>query len=68
LPSLTDYILIYQNAPFIEHHEKMSDGRWTHNAADGIEDVLRIASIEIELSLSEIYDRVEFEENLNANE
>ncbi len=46
----------------------MSDGRWTHNAADGIEDVLRIASIEIELSLSEIYDRVEFEENLNANE
>jgi len=69
LPALTDYILIYQDAPFVEHHEKMSDGRWTHNAADGIEDVLRIASIEIELSLCEVYDRVEFEEeNLNADE
>ncbi len=62
LPSLTDYILIYQNAPFIEHHEKMPDGRWTHNVAEGIENVLRIASIETELSLNEIYDRVEFEE------
>jgi len=62
LPSLTDYILIYQNAPFIEHHEKMSDGRWTHNAAEEIDNVLRIASIKTELSLSEIYDRVEFEE------
>jgi Uma2 family endonuclease len=69
LPSLTDYVLIYQGAPFIEHHEKQSDGRWTHNAADGIDDVLRIDSIEIELSLNEIYDRVEFaEENLNENE
>ncbi len=62
LPSLTDYILIYQNTPFIEHHEKQSDGRWLHNAADGITDSLRIASIEIELKLEEIYDRVEFEE------
>ncbi len=60
LPSLTDYVLIYQDAPFIEHHEKQADGRWTHNAADGIDDVLRIVSIEIELSLREIYDRVEF--------
>jgi Uma2 family endonuclease len=68
LPSLTDYVLIYQDAPFIEHHEKQSDGRWTHNAADGIDDVLRIVSIEIELKLREIYDRVEFEENVNANE
>jgi len=60
LPSLTDYILIYQDAPFIEHHEKQPDGRWTHNAADGIEDILRIPSIEIELNLREVYDRVEF--------
>ncbi|MBA4124967.1 MAG: Uma2 family endonuclease [Acidobacteria bacterium] len=62
LPSLTDYVLIYQDAPFIEHHEKQPDERWTHNAADGIDDVLRIPSVEIELNLREIYDRVEFKE------
>ena len=60
IPSLTDYILIYQDSPFIEHHEKVSDGRWVHNAFDGIEDVLRIPSIDCEVPLSEIYDRVEF--------
>ncbi len=64
LPSLTDYVLIYQDAPFVEHHEKQPDERWTHNAADGIDDVLRIVSIEIELSLREIYDRVEFAEEM----
>ena len=47
----------------------MPYGRWTHNAADGLEDILRISSIEIELSLSEIYERVEFEEkNLEERE
>lgn len=64
LPSLTDYVLIYQDAPFVEHHEKQPDGRWTHNAADGIDDRLQIDSIEIELSLREIYDRVEFAEEM----
>lgn len=60
LPSLTDYVLIYQDAPFIEHHEKQPDGRWIHNASDGLEDFLRINSIGIEIVLREIYDRVEF--------
>jgi len=63
LSSLTDYVLIYQDTPFIEHHERQADGRWMHNAADGIDDVLRIYSIEIELNLREIYNRVKFEEN-----
>lgn len=60
LPSLTDYILIYQDAPFIEHHEKQADGRWIHNASDGLDDFLKMNSIGIEISLREIYDRVEF--------
>lgn len=60
LPSLTDYILIYQDAPFIEHHEKQPDGRWVHNAFDGIDDTMRIPSIGCGISLREVYDRVEF--------
>lgn len=61
LPSLTDYVLIYQDTAFIEHHEKQPDNRWVHNAADGLDDFLRIDSVELEISLQEIYDRVEFE-------
>jgi Uma2 family endonuclease len=59
IPSLTDYILIYQDVAFIEHHEKQGDGRWVHNVFDGLQDTLRIPSIECEISMAEIYDRVE---------
>lgn len=59
LPTLTDYVLIYQDVPFIEHHERQADGRWVHNAFDGLNDIFRIPSIECEIPMSEIYDRVE---------
>ncbi|MGQ0542269.1 MAG: Uma2 family endonuclease [Blastocatellia bacterium] len=60
IPSLMDYVLIYQDSQFIEHHEKASDGRWVHIAFDGIDDIFRIPSIECEIPLTEIYDRVDF--------
>ncbi len=66
IPSLTDYILIYQDSPFIEHHEKTEDGRWVFNAFDGLEDTFRIPSINCEIPLAEIYDRVEFSETETA--
>lgn len=59
ISSLTDYILIYQDSPFIEHHEKSDDGRWMFNAFDGLDDVFRITSIECEIPMAEVYDRVE---------
>jgi Uma2 family endonuclease len=60
ITTLTDYILIYQDSPFIEHHEKTDDGRWVFNAFDGLDEVFSITSIECEIPLIEIYDRVEF--------
>ncbi len=59
IPSLTDYILIYQDIAFIEHHEKQDDGRWVHNVFDGLGDSLNIPSIDCEIPMAEIYDRVE---------
>ncbi len=57
--SLTDYILVYQDIAFIEHHEKHDDDRWVHNVFDGLQDTLRIPSLECEIAMAEIYDRVE---------
>ena len=59
VPSLTDYILIYQDVAFIEHHEKQADGRWVHNVFDGLDDTFRISSIDCEVPMREIYDRVD---------
>ncbi len=60
IESLTDYILISQNNPAIEHFQKQSNGEWEKTEIEGIESILRVASIECEISLSELYDLVEF--------
>lgn len=60
IKSLTDYILISQNNPTIEHFQKQSSSEWKKTEIEGIESVLKIASIECEISLTELYDLVEF--------
>ena len=62
LPSLTDYILIFQDVPFVEHYEKQADGRWAHTAYDGLGSMLRIHSIGCEIPMREVYDRVDVPE------
>ncbi len=58
--SLTDYILIYQDVAFAEHHAKNDEGKWEHNGFDGLGDTFRIPSINCEIPMTEIYDRVDF--------
>ncbi len=58
--SLTDYILISQANPAIEHFQKKSSGEWEKSEIEGIEFVLKIDSIECAISLTELYDLVEF--------
>lgn len=59
--TLTDYILVSQDKPFVEHFTKQADGKWLYQSYGAIEDFLKIETIECELSLREIYDRVEFD-------
>jgi Uma2 family endonuclease len=57
--TLTDYILVSQDKPFVEHFTKQSDNNWIYRSYSALDDDLKIESIECELSLREIYDRVE---------
>ena len=57
--TLTDYILVSQDRPFVEHFYKEPDGRWLYQSFNQISDELVLDSIGIALSLSEIYERVE---------
>lgn len=56
--TLTDYILITQEYAFVEHYIRQDDGNWLYRSYGDIEDVLKIETIDCELSLREIYDRV----------
>lgn len=62
LQSLTDYVLIYQDVPVVEHYEKADGGKWVINVVEGLNNTLQIPSIECEIAMSEIYDRVDMSE------
>lgn len=60
IESLTDYILISQDKPLIEHFQKQSNGKWDKTEFEGLETTFEIGSIECEISLAELYELVEF--------
>jgi len=60
LESLTDYLLVAQDKPRIEHYSRQPDGQWLYSVADGLDARMGIATIGCALHLAEVYDRVEF--------
>ncbi len=62
-PSLTDYLIVAQNRPSIEHFAQQENGQWVI-AASAVElsESVHITSIKCALQLAEVYDRVEFPE------
>ncbi len=60
LESLTDYVLISQDAPRIEHYARMPAGGWHYVPARGLEAVLSLPAIGCELRLADVYARVPF--------
>lgn len=62
LGSLGEYVLISQEKAAVEQYIKREDGNWIFRATVGLESSVNFTSIETALSLQEIYDLVEFEE------
>src|SRR5438445_8419289 len=61
-PTLTDYVLVSQEMPLIEHFERQADGSWTLRIYQGIEESFKIKSINCTLKLSDVYARLVFPE------
>jgi Uma2 family endonuclease len=60
IESLKYYILVAQKEPRVEVLEQRPDGSWIHRASSGLQAVLQLPAIGVELPLAEIYDRVDF--------
>ena len=58
LESLTDYLLISQSKPIIEHFTRQPDERWLLSTYKGLEAVAAIPSIGCDLRLADVYDKV----------
>ena len=61
-PTLTDYVLVSQVTPLIEHFQRQADDSWSYHIYQGIEDSFTIKSINCTLKLAEVYARIAFPE------
>lgn len=60
LPELSDYLLVSQTKPLIDHFHRAADGGWRYTLVNNIEADLTLASIDCTLRLADVYDRVTF--------
>jgi len=67
LESLTEYILIAQDAVHIEHYIRQPDNQWLLSEAKDLSAVLDLPTIQCTLALGDVYDKVDFEPPPNLN-
>ncbi|MFB8792669.1 MAG: Uma2 family endonuclease [Microcoleus sp.] len=61
IPTFREYVLIDQYEMHVEQFVKRDDNKWVLSEYDGADAVLRLNCVEFEISLGDIYDRVDFE-------
>ena len=62
IESLQNYVLISRNKPLIEIYSRLENDGWEKSEVAGLESVMKIDSIECEISLAELYESVDFKE------
>jgi len=60
LESLTDYLLVSQDNASIEQRTRQPDNKWLLSIYQGLDSVVPIPSIDCELPLAEVYERIEW--------
>jgi len=61
IPEFQEYILIDQYRFYATQYFKQGDGKWIFSDYKGEESLLKLASDEFEISLKDLYARVDFE-------
>lgn len=59
-PTLSDYLLVSQLGPIVEHFARRGDGTWSYAVYQGLAQSVPINSIDCTLKLADIYDRIVF--------
>ena len=59
LPSLVEYLVVAQDRPRVERFSREAEGRWVFTETSRTEDVISLASLQVDLPLLEIYDKVD---------
>jgi Uma2 family endonuclease len=59
-PTLTDYILVSQDRPQIDHFHRENDASWKYTIHEGLKAVVKIESLKCRLKAADVYKRVKF--------
>ena len=59
ISSFQEYLLVAQDAPYIEHFVRQSDDTWSSQVIEGMSGHAQLDSIGCELALSEVYAKVD---------
>jgi Uma2 family endonuclease len=59
LASLSEYVLIDQAKYHVEHFVRQPDNRWLLSETNRLEDTIHLLSVDCDLALAEVYDKVE---------
>ncbi|MEL6321403.1 MAG: Uma2 family endonuclease [Cyanobacteria bacterium J06626_14] len=62
LPSLQEYVMADQYSCWVKQYAKNDRGQWVLTELTGADAVLRLASVNFELQLADLYKRVNFDE------
>lgn len=68
IPTLVEYILVDQYRYSVEKYVKQTEDKWLYSYLDGEEAVLNLSSVDFQISLKELYARVEIEEEPEIEE
>ena len=60
LESLTDYVIVAQDRPLVEHYSRQANGQWLITYATDLADTVTLASVGGRLNLRDVYDRIKF--------
>ena len=60
IPSLSEYLVFWQDEARVEQHTKTAEGLWLLREVVGIEAIMQLASLGQPLALRDVYDKVDF--------
>src|SRR2546423_5654025 len=56
IESFTEYLLVAQHRPHVTHYTKGADGVWQYEEINDLEKTLRLATLDVELALGDVYE------------
>jgi Uma2 family endonuclease len=59
-PTLTDFVLVSQTKPKVEHYTRAADGTWSSRVYEGLAAQFTVASIRCTIKLADVYRRISF--------